>query len=170
MGVVAAACAAAQNQGEMFMTSAGFLAISTPPGFQRSDGPMPVWFIPEKGKAGSGAIYITPVRIGEGTPFANLAKFIEDDIAGFRKRFTKGMANEEKPLSIPHGNQKVPAWTFRSGEKNNGFERLVFVEDARGLVWLLVLTTSTDADFKKHLPAFETFVKSYKGSIQLGGQ
>ena len=160
----------AQDQGEMFMTSAGFLAISTPVGFKQADGPMEILFTPGGkpfGKTES-FIYVATVRVGKDTQYPDLSAFIDFDVKSFRDRFPTGGTNRETPIELKHSRTQVPAWTFRSGEKKNAFERLVFLQDVNHLVWLLVLSANTEKEFNQHLSAFERFVQSYKGSILVG--
>lgn len=160
----------APNNGEMQMTSAGFLAVSTPAGFLRVEGPIDVVFTPggkEFGTTGS-FIYITPVRIGKGTRFKSLDAFVADDVKRFRKQYKKSAAQEESAVELPFDGRKAPSWTFRSGESKNAFERLVFLQDAEKLVWLLVLSATSAAEFEQTVPVFLDFVRTYKGSIILG--
>lgn len=159
-----------QDQGEMFLTRIGMIALTTPKGFAGVQGPMELLFTPE-GKPFDQSrpfIYLASVDIGKKTKFKTAQAFIDFDVDSFRKRFPNGRTEAQPPIEIPHLKAKAPVWIFRSGESNNAFERLIFIEDSPQTLRLLVLSAPDSESFQAQSAAFNAFAKSFKGSIIMG--
>lgn len=151
---------------EMLMTEQGFLAIDTPKGWMRTDGPGLAYFIPGSHSGGGPRvwIYISSASIGSNEESKDLKSYIESDIASFRKRFKQGVVQQEKPLSLPHAKLQAPVYTFVSGEEHNAIEQVVYVPNVNRVL-TLVLSAKDKIAFAEALPVFRDFAKSYRGSI-----
>jgi hypothetical protein len=151
---------------EMLVTEQGFLAINSPKGWVRTDGPGLANFVPpQEGKGPSPVwIYISSAPIGPNEEAKDLQSYIASDKRAFKQRFKNGIVQEETPLSLPQAKYQAPVVTFQSGEKSNTVEQVVYIgEGARVLT--LVLSAIKQAAFEKALPTFRDFASSYRGSI-----
>jgi len=153
---------------EMLMTDEGFLAINSPTGWVRADGPGLAYFVPPQENKGQPLvwIYISGARIGPKEEAKDLKSYIDSDKAGFKQRFRNGVVQEETLLSLPEVKQQAPVVTFRSGEKKNAIEQVVYVREATRVL-TFVLSARDQAAFEKALPTFRDFARSYRGSMTL---
>lgn len=151
---------------EMLVTEQGFLAINTPKGWVRADGPGLAYFVPKDERNGKPRvwIYISSAPVGPNEEAKDLKAYIESDIAGFKERFKSGLVQEEAPLNLPLAKLQAPVCTFLSGEKRNTVEQVVYVSEINRVL-TLVLSAREKTTFEKALPAFRDFVRSYRGSI-----
>src|ERR1700738_3919600 len=153
---------------EMQMTAEGFLAINSPLGWVRADGPGLAYFVPPQENRGQPLvwIYISGARIGPKEEAKDLKSYIDSDKAGFKRRFKNEIVKEKTPLSLPQVKQQAPVVTFRSGQRENAIEQVVYVGEATRVL-TFVLSARDQAAFEKALPTFRDFAKSYRGSITL---
>jgi len=146
--------------------------LNTPYGFERVQGPGLAFFRP-KGKTqskGDPVIYINCAPVGPKEQDKSVESYIESDISGFQQHFKKGSVQKEDDVLLPTSPRlRAPAYTFRSGEENNAYERIVYIPE-NGRVLILVLSVKTQDALAKTLPVFTEFVTSYKGSIIFGEQ
>ena len=151
---------------EMLITEQGFLAIDTPKGWVRADGPGLAYFVPQAKRSGKPSvwIYISSAPVGPNEEAKDLKAYIASDIAGFKERFKGGLVQEEPPLDLRLAKLRAPVCTFQSGEKNNSLEQVVYLGEINRVL-TLVLSAREKSAFEKALPAFHEFVKSYRGSI-----
>jgi hypothetical protein len=151
---------------EMLLTEQGFLAINTPKGWIRSEGPGLAYFIRKQDKAEKPPvwIYVSSAPIGPHEEAKNANVYIQSDIMAFRARFKGGTVREEKPLNLPKTNTRTAVYTFRSGEKRNSVEQVVYIEEVNRVLTLVLSARETPA-FEQSLSAFRDFVESYGGSI-----
>jgi hypothetical protein len=151
---------------EMLVTEQGFLAINTPKGWVRADGPGLAYFVLQAERNGKPSvwIYISSALVGPNEEAKDLKAYIESDIAGFKERFKNGLIQEGPPLNLPLAKLQAPVRTFQSGEKNNSMEQVVYVGEINRVL-TLVLSALDKSAFEKALPVFHEFVKSYRGSI-----
>ena len=151
---------------EMLVTEQGFLAISSPKGWDRCEGPGLAYFIPHGASKGQPRvwIYISSAPIGPNEEAKDLGDYIQSDIAGFKQRFKDGTVQEEPALALPFAKIQAPVYTFRSGEKHNAVEQVVHVAET-SRVLTLVLSARDQGAFEKALTVFREFAKSYRGSI-----
>ena len=157
-----------EKPGEMQVIDGGFLAIDTPKGWVRSEGPGLLFFLKESAERDSADvwIYVSGDSIGPDASARNLKDYIQSDIAGYRARFKNGLVREEAPMELPRVKLTAPVVTFESQEKHNSFEQVVYAgEQTRILTF--VLSAKTEERFVETLPAFQEFAKSYGGSITL---
>ena len=154
---------------EMQITNEGFLAINTPKGWFRTDGPGLVFFLRkgDKKQTANVWIYINSEPIGPSEEAKTFEAYIESDVAGFKDRFKEGSVQKEEPLDLPYAETNVPVITFQSGEEHNSFEEVVYIPE-RGRVLLLVLSARKKEAFAQARPVFQEFAKSYRGSISPG--
>jgi hypothetical protein len=155
-----------QDIHEMLLTEEGFLAIDTPKGWVRQDGPGLAFFV-HKGDNSKSAfvwIYISSARIGPKDDAKNLAEYIESDIASFKKQFKKGIVRREEPINLPQMRSQAPVYTFLSGETFNAFEQIVYIAEINRVLILALSAKEKDA-FEKSLMDFRQFAESYRGSI-----
>jgi hypothetical protein len=163
---IAARTVGAQEPPEMLVTEEGFLAIDTPRGWQRTEGPGLAYFVPPTAKDEKPLvwIYISAESVGEKEQSKDMKAYIESDKANFRQRFKNGVTRDETPLQMTHAKLQATVVTFRSGEVRNAVEQVAYIgEDNRVLT--LVLSASENSAFEKALPVFREFVSSYRGSI-----
>jgi hypothetical protein len=153
---------------EMQMIEGGFLAINTPKGWIRSEGPGLAFFVKDGSNATDAEvwIYVSGSPIGEGESSKNRAEYIQSDIAGFKERFKDGVVREEQALELPKTKSKVPVVSFESGQAHNAFEQVVYIEE-QSRVLSLVLSAKNKEAFLNALPLFREFARSYGGSITL---
>jgi hypothetical protein len=153
---------------ELQMIEGGFLAINVPSGWVRSEGPGLAFFVKDGSNAKDAEvwIYVSSSPIGEGESSKNRADYIQSDIAGFKKRFKDGIVREEQSLELPKVKTKVPVVSFESGQAHNAFEQVVYIEEEKSVL-SLVLSAKNKEAFVKTLPLFREFAKSYGGSIAL---
>lgn len=151
---------------EMLVTDQGFLAINTPKGWIRSEGPGLAYFIRKTDKTVSPSVwsYISSAPIGPDQEAKDAAAYVQSDIADFKARFRAGTVQEEEPITLPRMNTRAPVYTFRSGEKQNTIERVAYIGET-SRVLTLVLSAKETTSFERTLPAFHDFVRSYGGSI-----
>ena len=156
----------AAEPSEMLVTEAGFLAINTPKGWVRSEGPGLANFIPKGSPKGQPRvwIYISSAPIGPKEEAQDLKSYIESDIAGFKERFKEGLVQEETALTLPNVRLQAPVYTFKSGEKHNTVEQVVYVAESNRVL-TLVLSARDEQALEKALSVFREFAKSYRGSI-----
>jgi len=153
---------------EMLMVEGGFLAIDTPKGWLRSQGPGLAFFL-EKGSTRSEAqvwIYIDQYVAGSGAQAKSLRDFVRSDVDGFKERFKSGVAQEEAALDLPKVKSQAAVISFRSGEQHNAFEEVMYIQ-APDRILTLVLSAKTEPAFAKTLPVFREFARSYGGMIVL---
>jgi hypothetical protein len=150
----------------MLVTTGGFLAIDTPKGWFRTDGPGLAYFLREGDdrKTADVWIYISAAPVGPKEDDKDMQAFIHSDIAGFKKRFKSGIVQEEAPMDLPQMKIRVPVYTFQSTEKNNSFEEIIYVPE-NGRVLILALSGRDKDAFAKSVHDFQAFAKSYRGSI-----
>lgn len=153
---------------EMLVTQQGFLAINSPKGWVRTDGPGLAYFVPPKMEKGQTLvwIYISSAPIGPNEEEKDLKSYIDSAKAALKQRFKNGVVQEETPLSLSRAKLHAPVLTFRSGEKRNTIERVVYIGEATRVL-TLVLSAKEKAAFEKALPTFRDFAKSYSGGITL---
>jgi hypothetical protein len=154
---------------EMLFTDAGLLAFDTPKGWERGDGPGLASFVPKGSDARTSAamIYISGEPIGTVQENKTLSSYVQSDISGFKARFQRGDVHQEQPILLPVSKMEIPVYTFKSGEEHNVVEQVAYIQDTAERVLTVVLSAKTDIAFNKYLPAFQNFVKSFRGSIVL---
>jgi|SRR5215469_1216659 len=152
---------------EMLFTEAGLLAFDTPKDWERSEGPGLACFVPNGSDVttSTALIYISGAPIGSDQQDKTLNDYIRSDISGFRARFQKGDVHQEEAIFLPVSKMEVRVYTFRSGEQHNAVEQVAYIQDTAQRVLTVVLSAKTDAAFRKSLPAFQSFLKSFRGSI-----
>jgi hypothetical protein len=153
---------------EMQMIGGGFLMINTPKGWDRVQGSGLAFFL-EKGVDAADAkvwIYVSGSPIGEGESIKSRKDYIQSDIKAFKERFKDGIVREEEPLELPKAKTKVPVVSFESGQAHNAFERVVYIEEQKRVL-TLVLSAKNREVFEKTLPLFQEFAQSYGGSVTL---
>jgi hypothetical protein len=156
---------------EMLMTEAGLIAVDTPEGWERADGPGLAFFLP-KGTDPSKAdvwIYLAGMPVGAKEDAKNTVSAIESDISEFRKRFKNGTVREEKSLTLPRVKQDARVYTFESGEEHNSFEQVVYIADD-GQVLTLTLSARNRQAFDRALPVLKAFAESYGGTLHVGAK
>ena len=151
---------------EMLATEQGILAINTPKGWVQTYDPGLAYFTRKRDKVESAPvwIYISSAPIGPDQEAKNTAAYIQSDIANFKKRFEAATVKEEEQLALPKLKTRAPVYTFRSGEKHNVIEQVVYVGEANRVLTLVLSAKKTSA-FEQTLPVFHEFVKSYGGSV-----
>jgi hypothetical protein len=100
MVLTAAACAAQSgptdrsNPHEMILAPDAFVAIDTPKGWVRSEGPGLAYFLREgdKPRRADVCIYVDYSDIGRHAKDKDMNSFINSDIAAFKHRFKNGAA------------------------------------------------------------------------------
>jgi hypothetical protein len=164
-----AASTDAKDVHEMLFTEAGLLAFDTPKDWERGDGPGLASFVPKDSDARTSAvmIYISGSPIGPHQENKTLGDYIQSDVSGFKSRFQKGDVHQEQAILLPGSKTEIPVYTFKSGEEHNAVEQVAYIQDTAERVLTVVLSAKTDAAFNKSLPAFQSFVKSFRGSIVL---
>jgi hypothetical protein len=150
----------------MLLTQQGMLAIDSPNGWVRADGPGLAYFVPKAGTtaANNVFIYISSAPIGPTEDTKNLKEYVESDIAGFKHRFKSGVITEETPIDLPFAKSKAPAYTFCSAEVNNAFEKIVYIAE-KNRVLILALSAKKKDAFDESQSVFRQFVQSYRGSL-----
>lgn len=150
----------------MLVVDGGLLAIETPNGWVRTEGPGLAFFL-RKGVPKSKAdvwIYISEFDLKSGESGAGLQGFVRSDIEDFKKRFKNGTATEESPFQLPKVKAQAAVVSFRSGEQHNGYEQVMYIPESDRVV-TLVLSAKTEQAFSKSQPVFRQFAKSYGGLI-----
>ncbi|HYT21679.1 MAG TPA: hypothetical protein VEW05_15810, partial [Candidatus Polarisedimenticolia bacterium] len=106
--------------------------INSPKGWVRADGPGLAYFVPPKKEKGQTPvwIYISSAPIGPNDEEKDLKSYIDSDKAAFKQRFKNGVVQEEIPLGLPLAKLQAPVLTFRSGEKRNTVEQVVYIGEA----------------------------------------
>jgi hypothetical protein len=145
------------------------LAFDTPKDWERSEGPGLACFVPKGSDAATSpaTIYISGAPIGSGQQDQTLKDYIQSDISGFKARFQKGDVHQEQAMVLPVSKMEIPVYTFRSYEAHNTVEQVAYIQDTAQRVLTVVLSAKTGIAFGKSLPAFQSFVKSFRGSIVL---
>ena len=140
---------------EMVVTEQGFLAISIPKGWIRSEGPGLAFFTRKRDKIENAPvwIYISSAPIGPDQEAKDASTYIQSDIADFNQRFRSATVKEEEPLTLPKINGRAAVYTFRSGGKHNTVEQVVYIGEA-SRVLTLVLSAKETAAFEQSLPVF----------------
>ena len=166
-GTKQAAPESASDIHEMLLTEEGLLAFDTPKGWVRSDGRGLASFVPKGSgaKTAAAAIYISSAPIGSDQTDKTSSDYVQSDIAAFKARFERAIVHQEQPIFLPASQVSVPLYTFRSGEEHNTVEQVAYIQDTTQRVLTVVLSAKTEEAFSKSLPAFQTFVKSFRGSI-----
>jgi hypothetical protein len=157
-----------ENLSEMLVIDGGFLAVNTPEGWERAQGPGLAFFL-KKGVSRNKApvwIYVSEIPIGPEGESKNVEDCIQSDIDSFKERFKQGLTRREDPLELPKTKRSAPVVTFQSGEAHSAFEQVVYVAEA-GRALTFVLSAKTSAAFEGAAPVFREFVKSYGGSIAM---
>jgi hypothetical protein len=88
-----------------------------------------------------------------------LEKFVEGDVADFRKGSPRLKVTDEEPLAVA-GKQRDVAKRFVEDQLGN-FESVAYVEESK-VVITLVLSARTQGEFDAALPAFRKLVSSYR--------
>jgi hypothetical protein len=153
----------------MLFTDAGLLAFDTPKDWERDDGPGFASFVPRGSDARTSdtMIYISGAPIGPHQENKTLGDYVQSDVSGFKSRFEKGDVHQEQAILLPASKTEVPVYTFKSGEEHNAVEQVAYIQDTAERVLTVVLSAKTDAAFNKSMPVFQSFVKSFRGSIVL---
>jgi hypothetical protein len=164
-----AASSDAQDVHEMLFTDAGLLAFDTPKDWERSDGPGIASFVPKGSDARTSAamIYISGAQIGPDQKDKTLSDYVHSDISGFKTRFQKGDVHREQAILLPDSKMEIPVYTFKSGEAHNAVEQVAYIQDTAERVLTVVLSAKTDTAFNQSLQPFQSFVKSFRGSVIL---
>jgi hypothetical protein len=152
---------------EMLFTEGGLLAFDTPKDWERSEGPGFACFVPKGSDAATSpaTIYISGAPIGSDQKDKTLNDYIQSDISDFKARFQKGDVRQEQAIFLPVSKMEIPVYTFRSGEEQNAVEQVAYIQDNDKRVLTVVLSAKADKAFSKSLPAFQSFVKSFRGSV-----
>ena len=151
----------------MLMTNEGLIAIDAPEGWVRSEGPGLAAFLRKSDGDSQSAEVLIYINTSSTDPKQDVEDFIKQDVEGFRARFKKAAIKEEAPIKLAHVKGQMRVWTFQSGEQFSAFERLAYAGEA-DRVLILALSAKRKALFEESLPAFEEFVRSYRGSIWFG--
>ena len=152
----------------MVMTSAGLIAVDTPPGWEQTTGPGLAAFMPQNlsTRDPDTLLILTSSPIEAGSAQQVLDAFIASDVAAFRHRFPGAVVHPETPIALPHYSGSAPVYSFQSGDPaHNPFEQVAYIADYRR-IWLLTLSARNKSDLEHALPAFHAVVASYRGSIQ----
>jgi len=88
------------------------------------------------------------------------------DIAGFKKRYKRRIARQEKSLLLEHSKQSVPVYIFESVEGRNSFEQVIYIPES-GRVLILTLSSKAKKEFEKDLETFHQFANSYRRNIEI---
>jgi hypothetical protein len=86
-------------------------------------------------------------------------KFIEGDVAEFRKGAPRLKITDEESLAVA-GKQRVSVKRFVEDQLGN-YESVAYVEESK-VVIIFVLNARTQADYDAALPAFRKLVSSYR--------
>jgi hypothetical protein len=154
---------------QMIMTGGGFLAVQTPKGWMRAEGPGLAFFVREGDNPESAKvwIYISAAAIGPQEKDKDVEGYIRSDIEGFKQRFKKADVQRIEPIDLPERKMKVPTVAFKSGESHNSFEQVAYVDDGNRVLTFTV-SAKNDASYEKAKAEFYHLVRSYRGSIQMG--
>jgi hypothetical protein len=157
---------ASKDPAEMIVTQEGFVAIDTPKGWVRSEGPGLAFFVHDGDNRATAStwIYMNSSPIGPNEDAKNFAEYIQSDVSAFKQRFEKGSVQDEGTLELPRVKSRAPIYLFRGSEEHNAFEEVVYIEE-NGRVLILVLDGKNASAFEKSKPDFLNFAKSYGGSI-----
>jgi len=156
----------------MQLTAQGLLAINTPKGWERAQGPGLLFFLRKNDKQETAPvwIYVNTFDCPSKSKSEHQSDFqacVASDVAGFRDRFKQAKVRLETPVELSAAHVDAVAYTFESGEEHNAFERVVYVPDVNQVL-ILDLSATNAASFQEALPTFNDFVQSYRGSIQPG--
>ena len=153
---------------EIIATDDGLLALTTPKYWVRADGPGAAYFVPANAAQNppSVCIYISSASIGPKEEAKDLEAYIQSDISNFQRRYKNAVVRREQPIPLPQMKLQASVVTFRSGEKTNSFEQVIYLPDT-GRVWTLVLSAKEEPAFTNSLAAFHEFAQSYRGTINV---
>jgi len=153
---------------EIIATDDGLLALTTPKGWVRADGPGAAYFVPTDSTQNPPpvCIYISSASIGPKEQAKDIDAYIESDISNFKRQYKNAIVHREQPIPLPQMKLQASVVTFRSGEKNNSFEQVIYLPDT-GRVWTLVLSAKEEPAFTNSLDAFHGFAQSYRGTISV---
>ena len=152
---------------EIIATDDGLLALTTPKGWIRADGAGAAYFVPEaSGQNPRVCIYIASAPISSKAGAKDLQTYIESDISNFNSKYKNAIVRREQPLELPQMQLRASVITFRSGEKTNSFEQVIYIPDV-GRVWTLVLSAKEEPLFTSSLAVFHEFAQSYRGTISV---
>jgi len=150
---------------EILVTDDGFLAITIPTGWVRADGPGVAYLVPAATSQNpSVCIYVSAAAVGPREESKDMDAYIQADIANFKRQYKGAVVQQEQPLALPEMKLQAPVVTFRSGEKRNSFERVIYIPDT-ARVWTLVLSAKDEPSFSASLGALRDFAQSYRGTI-----
>ena len=150
---------------EIISTEDGLVALTTPKGWVRADGPGAAYFVPETSTQNPPVcIYLSSASVGAREEAKDMEAYIEFDVANFKRKYKNAVVQREQPLALPHMELQAPIVTFRSGEKTNSFEQVIYIPDV-DRVWTLVLSAKEGPAFTNSLPALHDFAQSYRGTI-----
>lgn len=151
---------------EMIVTAQGFIAIDTPKGWERKEGPGLAFFLRKGDNAETARvwIYISSAPIGPDQEDKDAESYIDSDIAGFKNGFPKGSVEPEDSIELPQSKARVPVYTFRSAEEHNAFEQIVYIPEIRRVL-ILALSAKDEKSGKKQVAVLRDFARSYRGSI-----
>lgn len=93
--------------------------------------------------------------------------YIQSDISGFKQHFKNATVRKEEALFLPEVKQQAVVYTFESGEEDNAFEQVIYIQDA-GRVLIFDMTAKNSDALTRTIQIFHEFAKSYRGSIQMG--
>ena len=153
---------------EMLVTQEGFLAIDTPKGWVRSDGPGLAFFLPEgvDRKNTEVWIYINCAPVGPHEEAKDMDSYIQSDISDFKQHFKNATVRKEEALFLPEVKQQAVVYTIESGEEDNAFEQVIYIRNV-GRVLIFDMTAKNSDALKRTVQLFHEFAKSYRGSIQM---
>jgi hypothetical protein len=165
-GLAQTPSAQSQDFHEMLVTAGGFIAIDTPKGWVRGEGPGLAYFVHKGDSRGTALvwIYISSAPVGPEEEAKNVSDYIATDIAGFKQHFKSGSVSKDAPIDLPNMKTRAPVYTFLSGEKANAFEQVIYIaENSRVLI--LALSAKQKDAFDNSMKEFREFAQSYRGSI-----
>ena len=151
---------------EMIATEEGFIAMDTPKDWQRANGPGLAFFLRAKDSVETAPVFMylsaTPYGPNEDAKTGN--DVISSDIADFKKRFRNGVAQKDEDIELPRAKAQATVYTFLSGEAHNAFEKIAYIREANRML-IVCLSAKNDVEFRGSNATFESFVRSYGGSI-----
>jgi len=151
---------------EMIATEAGLIAMDTPKGWQRTNGPGLAFFVREKDPSGGAPVfmYISSTPFGPKEDAKTVEEVISSDISGFKERFKNGSVQKEEEIDLPRAKSGATVYTFLSHETNNAFEQIAYIREVNRVL-IICLSARKNSDFQASGPAFRSFVHSYGGSV-----
>jgi hypothetical protein len=97
----------------MLVTDQGFLAINTPKGWERADGPGLAYFVLGEGAKDNRVCDLYQFRAGRPKEETKDVKAY----IGFKQEFKSGVVQQEAPLNLPQAKLQALVYTFRSGDR-----------------------------------------------------